>query len=61
MTKVSGILTKISDTEFTFTPNESLNYETYYRLVINSEFRNDRELFINHRTTILFETELEGD
>jgi len=53
---ISGTLTKISDTQFTFTPDEDLELNKVYKFVIKSNFRSYTYSFINHRTKIIFTT-----
>jgi len=55
-TKISGNITKISDTEFTFTPTDNLDITTKYRMVIKSNFRSDNGLHLGKDVNSYFTT-----
>ena len=56
-TKIPGILTKITPTQFTFTPDSELS-EGDYRFVISSSFKSTELVPIGSRKTITFNSSI---
>jgi len=55
-TKINGNITKISDTEFTFTPTDNLDLNTKYKMVVSKEFKSDDGISLNGDFKSVFTT-----
>jgi len=56
--KISGNITKISDTQFTFTPDSDLEINTKYKMVVKNNFRAIDGITLNEDFNSVFTTEL---
>jgi len=54
--KISGNITKISDTQFTFTPSSDLDINTKYKMVVKSDFRAEDGITLNEDFKSYFTT-----
>ncbi len=55
--KISGNITKISDTQFTFTPDSDLEINTKYKMVVKSNFRAEDGVTLNDDFNSVFTTD----
>jgi hypothetical protein len=56
MTKISGNIVKINDTQFSFTPSSDLDPNTKYKMVVKGNFRSNDGILLNEDFNSYFTT-----